>query len=194
MPLSAVDSDDMTQSPLNYLCELCCFILLDLFRGCRLGTAGSVRGRHCGLTGPAGGLRLPPFQVFTQRVAQPVLAGDGAVIRTSFWLVGHGVLCSNGLEDRPRYAQPGEPVMTETYALAPLPQQTLAGCHRFVTSGIHDVPAPPLAETVVFRSPFVQSRRFRSHRLQLPIPLYCFVLSIFLHANPYSRLLCNLIF
>ncbi len=73
--------------------------------------------------------------------------------------------------------------MTETYALAPLPQQTLAGWHRFVTSGNHDVPAPPLAETVVFRSPFVQSRRCRSHRVELPIALYGFVLSRFLHAN-----------
>jgi hypothetical protein len=47
--------------------------------------------------------------------------------------------------------------MTDTYALAPLSQQTLAGWHRFVASGEADVLAPLLAETIVFRSPFVQS-------------------------------------
>src|SRR5258708_34071062 len=101
MPLSAVDSDDMTQSPLNYLFELCRFILLDLFRGCRLWTAATMLRRHCGLTGPASGLRLPPFQVFTQRVAQPVLAGHGPLIPPPFWPVGPGVLSSDGSERRP---------------------------------------------------------------------------------------------
>ena len=48
-------------------------------------------------------------------------------------------------------------MMTETYALAPLPQQTLAGWHRFVATGKADVLAPLLAENIVFRSPFVQS-------------------------------------
>jgi hypothetical protein len=43
--------------------------------------------------------------------------------------------------------------MTATYALAPLPQQTLAGWHRFVATGNADI-LPPL---LVFRSPFVQS-------------------------------------
>jgi hypothetical protein len=48
-------------------------------------------------------------------------------------------------------------MMTDTYALAPLPQQTLLGWHRFVLSGGQDALAPLLAETVVFRSPVVQS-------------------------------------
>ena len=47
--------------------------------------------------------------------------------------------------------------MPQTYALAPLPQQTLAGWHRFAASGNPDLLAPLLAPTVVFRSPFVQS-------------------------------------
>ena len=47
--------------------------------------------------------------------------------------------------------------MTGTYALAPLPQQTLAGWHRFVSTRQEDVLAPLLAENVVFHSPFVQS-------------------------------------
>jgi hypothetical protein len=48
-------------------------------------------------------------------------------------------------------------MMTDTYALAPLPQQTLVGWHRFVATGKADVLAPLLAEAIVFRSPFVQS-------------------------------------
>ena len=47
--------------------------------------------------------------------------------------------------------------MTDTYALAPLPQQTLAGWHRFIATGQHDLLAPLLAENIIFRSPFVQS-------------------------------------
>jgi hypothetical protein len=47
--------------------------------------------------------------------------------------------------------------MTDTYALAQLPQQTLDGWHRFVLTGKEDVLAPLLAEHIVFRSPFVQS-------------------------------------
>jgi hypothetical protein len=47
--------------------------------------------------------------------------------------------------------------MTDTYALAPLPQQTLAGWHRFVATGREEILAPLLAENIVFRSPFVQS-------------------------------------
>jgi hypothetical protein len=47
--------------------------------------------------------------------------------------------------------------MTETYALAPLPQQTLAGWHRFVATGNHAVLEPLLAENILFRSPMVQS-------------------------------------
>jgi hypothetical protein len=42
-------------------------------------------------------------------------------------------------------------------ALAPLPQRTLDGWHRFVASGDSGVLAPLLAEHIVFRSPFVQS-------------------------------------
>lgn len=47
--------------------------------------------------------------------------------------------------------------MSGTYALAPLPQRTLAGWHRFVETGQEELLAPLLAENVVFRSPFVQS-------------------------------------
>jgi hypothetical protein len=46
---------------------------------------------------------------------------------------------------------------TETYALAPLPQQTLADWHRFVATPHPDLLAPLLAENIIFRSPFVQS-------------------------------------
>lgn len=46
---------------------------------------------------------------------------------------------------------------TKTYALAPLPQQTLAGWHRFVATPHQDLLAPLLAEDIIFRSPFVQS-------------------------------------
>jgi hypothetical protein len=46
---------------------------------------------------------------------------------------------------------------TETYALAPLPQQTLASWHRFVATADRDVLAPLLADNIIFRSPFVQS-------------------------------------
>jgi hypothetical protein len=48
-------------------------------------------------------------------------------------------------------------MMTGRYVLAPLPQQTLAGWHRFVETGNADVLAPLLAEDVVFRSPFAQT-------------------------------------
>jgi hypothetical protein len=47
--------------------------------------------------------------------------------------------------------------MGEINALAPLPQRTLDGWHRFVASGDSGVLAPLLAEHIVFRSPFVQS-------------------------------------
>ena len=47
--------------------------------------------------------------------------------------------------------------MAETYALAPLAQQTLAGWHRFVATGDRDVLKPLLAESIVFRSPMIQS-------------------------------------
>ena len=47
--------------------------------------------------------------------------------------------------------------MSETQALAALPQQTLEGWHRFVASGDRDLLVPLLAEHIVFRSPFVQS-------------------------------------
>jgi hypothetical protein len=80
------------------LFESGCFILPDRFG--RDGICGGSIMR--GLTGPAAGLRLPPFQVFPQRVAQPVLAGDGAVVRASIWLVGHGVLCSDGFRKSTR--------------------------------------------------------------------------------------------
>jgi hypothetical protein len=41
--------------------------------------------------------------------------------------------------------------------LAPLPQRTLDGWHRFVASGDHGLLASLLSEHIVFRSPFVQS-------------------------------------
>ena len=47
--------------------------------------------------------------------------------------------------------------MGETHALAPLPQTSLDGWHRFVASGDRDLLAPLLSEHIVFRSPFVQS-------------------------------------
>ena len=47
--------------------------------------------------------------------------------------------------------------LAENCALAPLPQQTLDGWHRFVTSGDHGLLAPLLSEQIVFRSPYVQS-------------------------------------
>ena len=47
--------------------------------------------------------------------------------------------------------------MGEIQALAPLPQRTLDGWHRFVASGDRDLLASLLSEHIVFRSPFVQS-------------------------------------
>src|SRR5256885_3335161 len=47
--------------------------------------------------------------------------------------------------------------MSETQALAPLPQGTLEGWPRFVASGDRDLLARLLAEHIVFRSLFVQS-------------------------------------
>jgi hypothetical protein len=47
--------------------------------------------------------------------------------------------------------------MGEISALAPLPQRTLDGWHRFVASGDHGLVASLLSEHIVFRSPFVQS-------------------------------------
>src|SRR5712672_2344635 len=47
--------------------------------------------------------------------------------------------------------------MGEHHALAPLPQRTLDGWHRFVASADRDLLASLLSEHIVFRSPFVQS-------------------------------------
>ena len=47
--------------------------------------------------------------------------------------------------------------MAENHALAPLPQRTLAGWHRFVAEGDRDLLASLLSEHIVFRSPFVRS-------------------------------------
>ena len=47
--------------------------------------------------------------------------------------------------------------MDEILALAPLPQRTLEGWHRFVASGDPGLLTPLLSEHIVFRSPFVQS-------------------------------------
>ncbi len=47
--------------------------------------------------------------------------------------------------------------MGENHALAPLPQRTLDGWHRFVASGDRRLLEPLLSEHIVFRSPFVQS-------------------------------------
>lgn len=46
---------------------------------------------------------------------------------------------------------------TATYTLAPEPQRTLAGWHRFVANGDPAVLRPLLADNIIFRSPFVQS-------------------------------------
>src|SRR3981081_2648358 len=47
--------------------------------------------------------------------------------------------------------------MDENHALAPLPQRTLDGWHRFVASGDRDLLASLLSEPIVFRSPLVHS-------------------------------------
>ena len=47
--------------------------------------------------------------------------------------------------------------MGENHALAPLPQRTLDGWHRFVASADRDLLASLLSEHIVFRSPFLQS-------------------------------------
>ena len=47
--------------------------------------------------------------------------------------------------------------MSENHALAPLPQRTLEGWHRFVASGDPEILRPLLSEHIVFRSPFVHS-------------------------------------
>jgi hypothetical protein len=47
--------------------------------------------------------------------------------------------------------------MDEILALAPLPQRTLEGWHRFVASGNAALLPPLLSEHIVFHSPFVQS-------------------------------------
>jgi hypothetical protein len=47
--------------------------------------------------------------------------------------------------------------MDQILALAPLPQRTLEGWHRFVASGDPGLLPPLLSEHIVFRSPFVQS-------------------------------------
>src|SRR5580698_7529795 len=47
--------------------------------------------------------------------------------------------------------------MGENHALAPLPQRTLDGWHRFVASGDRGLLTDLLLEHIVFRSPFVQS-------------------------------------
>ncbi len=44
-----------------------------------------------------------------------------------------------------------------TYALAPLPQQTIAAWHRFVATADAGILRPLLADDIVFRSPAVQS-------------------------------------
>ena len=47
--------------------------------------------------------------------------------------------------------------MGENHALAPLPQRTLEGWHRFVATADRDLLASLLSEHIVFRSPFLQS-------------------------------------
>lgn len=47
--------------------------------------------------------------------------------------------------------------MGEILALAPLPQRTLEGWHRFVASGDPGILPPLLSEDIVFRSPFVHA-------------------------------------
>jgi hypothetical protein len=43
------------------------------------------------------------------------------------------------------------------HALAPLPQRMLDGWHRCVAAADPDLPASPLSEYIVFRSPLLQS-------------------------------------
>jgi hypothetical protein len=57
----------------------------------------------------------------------------------------------------PKHYERENRVMGEIHALAPLPQRTLEGWHRFVASGDRDLLASLLSEHIVFRSPFVQS-------------------------------------
>jgi hypothetical protein len=102
------------------------------------------------LINPAAQLRFPPLQVFAQGIAQPVLAGVGGSVRRAIWRVGHGVLCWIG-------SRPGETMSTATYALAPLPQQKLEVWHRFVATRDGTLLRSLLAETVVFRSPALQT-------------------------------------
>ena len=47
--------------------------------------------------------------------------------------------------------------MSENHALAPLPQRTLEGWHRFVASGDPEILPPLLSEHIVFHSPFVHA-------------------------------------
>jgi hypothetical protein len=47
--------------------------------------------------------------------------------------------------------------MSDSHALAPLPQRTLEGWHRFVASGDRDLLVSLLSEHIVFRSPILQS-------------------------------------
>ena len=47
--------------------------------------------------------------------------------------------------------------MDEMHALAPLPQRTLDGGHRFVAAGEPDLSAALLSDHIVFRSPLLQS-------------------------------------
>lgn len=46
--------------------------------------------------------------------------------------------------------------MSQDHALAPLPQATLDGWHRFVATGDRDLLARLFSEHIVFRSPIVQ--------------------------------------
>jgi hypothetical protein len=46
--------------------------------------------RRSRLISPAPQLRFPPLQVFTQRIAQPILAGNFAIIGAFGRFVGHG--------------------------------------------------------------------------------------------------------
>jgi hypothetical protein len=103
------------------------------------------------LINPASRLRFPPLQVLAQGFSQPGLPGQRGVVRRAIWCVGHGVLCwlrCKSLEEGMR---------TETYALAPPPQQNLKAWRWFVVTRDGAMLPPLLAEDVVFRSPAVQS-------------------------------------
>jgi hypothetical protein len=102
------------------------------------------------------GLRLSPLEVFAQGQFQPVLSW---ILLWIFALAFVRLI----VHHRPSFECCAQqmiwriPSMGENQSLAPLPQQALAGWHKFVATGNQDLLRPLLSEYIVFRSPFVQS-------------------------------------